>query len=52
MFRKICSYDPLFLQKVAIMTPFLRHVASSQQFWDERSKKKIVWRPKSQLLKS
>jgi len=46
MFREICSFDPkhkgnmlfdhLSLQKVAIMTPFLGHVASSQQFWDER----------------
>jgi len=46
MFREICSFDPqhkgnmffdpLSLQKVAIITPFLGHVACSQQFWDER----------------
>ena len=29
-------FDPLSLQKVAIMAPFLGHVACSQQFWDER----------------
>jgi len=32
MFRKICSFDPLSLQKVAIMISFLGHVASFQQF--------------------
>jgi len=36
MFREIRSFDPLSLQKVAIMSPVLGHVASSQQFWDER----------------
>ena len=46
MFREICSFDPqhkgnmlfdpLSLQKVAIMAPFSGHVACSQQFWDER----------------
>jgi len=29
-------FDPLSLQKVVIMAPFLGHVASSQQFWYER----------------
>jgi hypothetical protein len=32
---------PLSFQKVVIMTPFLGHVASSQQFWDERSQNRI-----------
>jgi len=30
MFREICSFGPLFLQKVVILAPFLGHVAASQ----------------------
>ena len=29
-------FDPLSSQQVVIMAPVLGHVASSQQFWDER----------------
>jgi len=35
--RKICSFGLLSLQIVAITTPVLGHVVSSQQFWNERS---------------
>jgi len=31
----IYTFDPLSLQKVAIMTSFLGHVASSHPFFDE-----------------
>jgi len=43
-------FDPLSLQKVAIMAPFLGHVASSQQFGDERGQNRIFFNrgPKSQ----
>jgi len=34
--RKVWSFSPLSSQKVAFMAPFLGHVASSQQFWNER----------------
>jgi len=36
-------FDLLSLQKVAIMTHFLGHVASSQQFWDERGQNRIFF---------
>jgi len=36
MFREICSFDPLSLQKVVIMAPFLEHMVSSQQFYDKQ----------------
>jgi len=34
--RELYTFDPLSLHKVAIMTLFLRHVTSSQPFFDER----------------
>lgn len=36
MFRKICYFEPLSFQKIAIMAPFVGYVASSQKFWNER----------------
>jgi len=34
MFREICSFDPLSLQKIVIMAPFLGRVAASQHSWE------------------
>jgi len=47
-------FDPLSLQKVEIITPFLGHVGSSQQLWDERGQIFIFFnrKPKSQYFKT
>jgi len=47
-------FDPLSLRKVAIMVPFLGHVASFKQFWDERGQNRIFFNrePKSQYFKT